>query len=112
MTEKSEFHSEYIICPNCKEEYGDAFEWVNESGDYHICDNCGSVLYVYAEHEVTYHSNIVSSEELENEILSEKLQAENLKNMNDYYKRSHEKKAENMFDILCESEKVKNNNET
>lgn len=51
VTEES---GEYAICPYCKCEHGDCWEWVKQRPHESVCDECGKTFMVYAEYEVTY----------------------------------------------------------
>ena len=46
--------SEYVICPFCGYEHGDAWEWCKQDAQDTKCDGCGKTFMCYAEHSVEY----------------------------------------------------------
>ncbi len=54
-------HPEYVICPACGEQHGDAWEWCNSENPIPvICQECGEDFYCWAEFDVRYHASIES----------------------------------------------------
>lgn len=53
--------SEYVICPHCGEEHGDAWESTNDSVRPFLCQNpdCGETFMAWAEYDILYHSRKV-----------------------------------------------------
>ena len=46
---------EYVVCPHCKYEHGDAMEWcTSEEPQFVRCDGCGKPFKAWAEYEVHY----------------------------------------------------------
>jgi len=47
---------ENVVCPYCRNEHGDAWEWAAQETDgrHMKCDECGKTFVFWAEHEVTY----------------------------------------------------------
>lgn len=56
---------EYVVCPYCGYEHGDAFEWAapETEGGLAECDECGRMFVFWAEHEVTYHARDIEGGE-------------------------------------------------
>ncbi len=57
-------HHAAVICPVCKYPHGDTWEWVRDHPEEHACEDCGSVLKVWAEYDVTYYAELVRRNEL------------------------------------------------
>lgn len=54
-TPEHQHSHEYIICPYCKAQYGDCWEWVKgEEPTPMKCDDCGRTFVYFAEYTVTY----------------------------------------------------------
>ncbi len=51
---------EYVICPHCGEKHGDAWEWCKEYVRNFTCQDCGKEFQCWAEHEVTYYTEVKS----------------------------------------------------
>lgn len=48
-------HDEYVICPHCGHEHGDAWEWCKSGTPQEVrCDACGQAFSAWAEYEVQY----------------------------------------------------------
>ena len=46
---------EYVICPHCGEEHGDAWEWCADEMPHDVhCDGCGQTFKAWAEYNVQY----------------------------------------------------------
>lgn len=48
--------NEYIICPYCKTEMGDCWEWVDIYHKETECSGCNKTIIVWAEYDVTYYA--------------------------------------------------------
>ncbi len=54
-----ESDGEYVRCPVCQHQQGDAWEWVKGHEREDECPGCGAVLAVWAEYDVTYYARVV-----------------------------------------------------
>ena len=43
----------YVVCPWCKAQHGDCWEWVKDHPGDMTCD-CGGTIKYWAEYDVTY----------------------------------------------------------
>jgi len=50
----STMDSEYVVCPFCGYEHGDAREWCKQDAQRKKCDDCGKEFICYAEYSVDY----------------------------------------------------------
>lgn len=53
---------EYVICPYCGHQHGDAWEWCREEMEEVVCDACEKTFYSYALYSVTYYSRPVQDD--------------------------------------------------
>lgn len=52
---EDQYSDEYVICPYCKKQHGDCWEWVKGKEPVLMkCDDCGGTFVYYAHYSVTY----------------------------------------------------------
>lgn len=54
---ESTHHGQYVICPWCKAEHGDCWEWVTDRPSEMTCEGCGGTFAYWADYDVTYSAN-------------------------------------------------------
>lgn len=64
--------NEYVVCPYCGEQHGDAWEWAaeNTEGDRMECQGCAKVFVYWAEHDVTYYARDIEGGQLLADVLA------------------------------------------
>lgn len=56
-----ESDGEYVRCPICRYEQGDAWEWVKTHERQDECPGCGTILTVWAEYDITYYARVTAA---------------------------------------------------